>query len=149
MKNRYSKILNFIIEKHQGQKDKGGNPYFLHPVTVALLCETESEKIVALLHDILEDTETTDEELVVLGVTEEELIAIKLLAKPDKEDYLHYIDRVAVNPLARRVKMADLTHNMDLSRLLQITKRDKERREKYQKAYNLLNDIENEVIEER
>ena len=90
-----------------------------------------------------------DEELVVLGVTEEELIAIKLLAKPDKEDYLHYIDRVAVNPLARRVKMADLTHNMDLSRLLQITKRDKERREKYQKAYNLLNDIENEVIEER
>lgn len=145
MKNRYSKILDFIIEKHAGQKDKAGVPYVFHPITVALMCESESEKIIALLHDILEDTNTTPEELLSLGVSEEELESIQLLTKPLNEDYFEYIKRVAKNSDARQVKKADLTHNMDLSRLLQITDKDRKRREKYLKAYNLLTEYEKQI----
>jgi (p)ppGpp synthase/HD superfamily hydrolase len=145
MKNRYSKVLNFIIEKHAGQKDKAGVSYVFHPITVALMCESESEKIIALLHDILEDTNTTPEELLSLGVSEEELEAIQLLTKPSEEPYFDYINRVAKNPYARPVKKADLTHNMDLSRLLQITDKDRKRREKYLKAYNLLTEYEKQI----
>ena len=144
----YSKILDFIIEKHEGQVDKGGKPYFLHPITVALSCQNESEKVVALLHDILEDTDTTPATLLELGVTEKELEAIQLLTKPKKEDYLHYVGRVSKNTIARHVKMSDLLHNMDLSRLPYITQKDIERKKKYEKAYAFLEkcDCENKEM---
>jgi (p)ppGpp synthase/HD superfamily hydrolase len=148
MIDRYSKILDFIVTKHGEQVDKAGKPYFLHPITVALLCQNESEKIVALLHDILEDTNTLPQELLALGVTSDELNAIQLLTKPKNEDYLHYIKRVSKNPIARHVKMADLTHNMDLSRLPYITDKDIQRKNKYLQAYNTLK-AEDDIIEER
>lgn len=140
--SRYTNILNFIIEKHNGQKDKAGVPYVFHPINVALLCERESEKIVALLHDVLEDTDATEKDLISLGLKTEEIEAIKLLTKPREEDYFSYIKRVAENPIARKVKMADLTHNMDLTRLNTITEKDIRRKEKYENVYRFLKETE-------
>ena len=88
----------------------------------------------------------TEAELsLLLNVSEEELESIQLLTKPLNEDYFEYIKRVAKNSDARQVKKADLTHNMDLSRLLQITDKDRKRREKYLKAYNLLTEYEKQI----
>lgn len=134
----FDKYLKFIIDKHSGQLDKGGSPYFIHPIAVALKCSSESAKVVALFHDILEDTDATINDLYLLGLEKEEIDAIQLLTKPEKEDYMHYIKRIAKNPIAKEVKKCDLLHNMDLSRLETITERDVARKEKYQKAYNAL-----------
>lgn len=138
MINRYSRVLNFIIEKHKGQVDKGGKPYVFHPITVALMCNSESEKIVALLHDILEDTDTTVEELRLIGLYQEEIEAIQILKKDVNENYFSYIEKVAENRIARTVKKADLTHNMDISRLPNPTKQDFDRVKKYAQALKIL-----------
>lgn len=142
---KFEKILSFVMKKHSGQIDKAGKPYFLHPLTVAFSCHSESARIVALLHDVLEDTDATIEELKKLGISDEELSAIQLLTKPKKEDYMHYIKRVAQNPLAREVKMCDLTHNMDLSRLPFLTEKDIARCEKYKEAYRYLISVEHDL----
>lgn len=139
---RYSDVLAFAMQKHDGQVDKSGKPYILHPIEVALSLYKESDKIVALLHDILEDTDATVEDLKKLGLHDYEIDAVQLLTKPKKEDYIHYVKRVAENPIARRVKMADLRHNMDLSRLSEITEKDIKRKEKYEHAYQILHDAD-------
>ena len=140
--SRYSKVLEFAMQKHEGQVDKSGKPYILHPIEVALSLYKESDKVVALLHDILEDTDATVEDLVALGLEDYEIEAVRLLTKPHKEDYMHYVRRVAENPIARRVKMADLRHNMDITRLDVVTERDLARVEQYKKAYQILSDAE-------
>lgn len=140
--SRYSKILEFAMQKHFGQTDKSGKPYILHPVEVALSLYKDSDKVVALLHDVLEDTDATIDDLVALGLEDCEIEAVKLLTKPHKEDYMHYVRRVAENPIARRVKMADLRHNMDITRLDVVTERDLARVEQYKKAYRILEDAE-------
>ena len=139
---RYTAVLEFAMQKHDGQLDKAGKPYILHPIEVALSLYKESDKVVALLHDVLEDTDATIEDLKKIGVSEEEVEAIQLLTKPKKEDYIHYVKRVANNPIARHVKMADLKHNMDLSRLSEITDKDIQRVEKYKQAYQILHDAD-------
>lgn len=140
--SRYSKVLEFAMQKHDGQTDKSGKPYILHPIEVALSLYKESDKIVALLHDVLEDTDATVEDLIAIGLYDCEIDAVKLLTKPHKEDYMHYVRRVAESPIARRVKMADLRHNMDISRLDVVTERDLARVEQYKKAYRILEDAE-------
>ena len=140
--SRYSTVLEFAMKKHDGQTDKSGKPYILHPIEVALSLYKESDKIVALLHDVLEDTDATVEDLVSIGLYDCEIDAVKLLTKPHKEDYIHYVRRVAESPIARRVKMADLRHNMDVSRLDVVTERDLARVEQYKKAYRILEDAE-------
>ena len=144
---KYDQIIAFIAEKHKGQVDKSGKPYIVHPVTVALNCKSESGKRVALLHDVLEDTDATIEELIQLGLSDEEIEAVVLLTKPKKEDYMDYVKRVAKNPIAREVKLQDLTHNMDLTRLKEITEKDLKRKEKYEKAYQYLIDCEKNLEE--
>lgn len=139
---RYTDALEFAMQKHEGQLDKGGKPYILHPIEVALSLYKESDKIVALLHDVLEDTDATIDDLRAIGLLSEEIDAIQLLTKPKKEDYIHYVKRVAENPIARRVKMADLRHNMDLDRLSEITEKDIKRKEKYEHAYQILYDAD-------
>ena len=140
--SRYSSVLEFAMKKHDGQTDKSGKPYILHPMEVALSLYKESDKIVALLHDVLEDTDATADDLIALGLYDCEVEAIKLLTKPRKEDYMHYVHRVAEYPIARRVKMADLRHNMDISRLDVVTEKDLARVEQYKKAYRILEDAE-------
>ena len=102
---------------HAGQVDKGGNAYYLHPFSVADMCETETEKIVALLHDVLEDTDTTADDLAAYGFSNEVIEALIALTHDSKEPYLEYIKRVKENPIATIVKINDLRHNSDLSRL--------------------------------
>jgi len=119
---------------HAGQIDKAGVPYIEHPKYVAELVESDNEKIVAYLHDVLEDTDISKEYLSQRfpAYIIEALVALKLL---DDEDYFDYIKRVKSNPLASSVKRMDLLHNMQLKRLSKPTIKDFLRIAKYEKAY--------------
>ena len=112
-----NKALDIAYKAHLGQIDKAGAPYILHPMRVVLHCQTEDEKIVALLHDVVEDTPITLEELKTQGFSDDVLAALKCLTKIKGEDYQTFIQRVATNPFAVKVKIQDLKDNMDLSRL--------------------------------
>ena len=101
---------------HKGQIDKGGNPYILHPLAVMNSVDTTEEKIVALLHDILEDTNCTED--VLLEYIPKHLFdAVILLTRQEGQTYNNYINNIKDNELARKVKIADIKHNMDLSRI--------------------------------
>ena len=112
-----NKALDIAYKAHAGQVDKAGAPYILHPVRVALNCQTEEEKMVALLHDVAEDTPITLDDLKTEGFSDKVLAALKCLTKTKNEDYQAFIQRVALNPLATTVKIQDLKDNMDVSRL--------------------------------
>ena len=122
---------------HYGQVDKAGRPYIEHPRTVASFVETDEEKAAALLHDVMEDTFLTEADLrPVFGdrITD----ALCLLTHDETEDYFSYVRRVREDPLAKAVKLADLRHNSDSSRLKEITKKDEQRLLKYEKARRIL-----------
>ena len=126
-------------EKHKLQTDKNGDPYILHPLRVAARVNTEAEKVVALLHDVLEDTDTSTDELAACGVTQEQLQALLLLTHAKQEPYLAYLARVKQNPLALAVKLADLADNSDPDRLAKLPEAMAERlRQKYEAAYSFL-----------
>lgn len=132
--NKYELALKIATEAHKGQVDKAGVPYINHPLTVASLVDTEEEKIVALLHDTIEDTNITEQDLLNYGFSNKIVEAVKLLTHNKNVPYMDHIAKIKDNKLARKVKIADLTHNSDLSRLKEITEKDKKRYEKYQKA---------------
>ncbi|WP_375168466.1 HD domain-containing protein [Sneathia vaginalis] len=132
--SNYELALKIATEAHKGQVDKAGVPYINHPLTVASLVDTEEEKIVALLHDTIEDTNITEQDLIDYGFPNEIVKAVKLLTHNKNVPYMDYVAKIKDNELARKVKIADLTHNSDLSRLKEITDKDKKRYEKYQKA---------------
>ena len=123
---------------HAGQVDKAGADYYLHPFAVADMCKTEEEKIVALLHDVVEDTDVTLKDLAGLGFSTTILDALGSLTHASDEDYFDYIARVKKNKLATTVKINDLTHNSDLSRLINITPKDIARVEKYSRCLAIL-----------
>ncbi|WP_300727496.1 HD domain-containing protein [uncultured Bacteroides sp.] len=112
-----NKALEIACRVHAGQTDKGGHPYIWHPVRVALHCDSEEEKVVALLHDVVEDTPVTLEALKAEGFSMAVLDALKCLTKIKGEEYMDFIRRVAGNELAVKVKIQDLKDNMDVSRL--------------------------------
>ena len=116
---------------HMGQVDKGGHPYILHPTRVMLSCKTVEEKTVAMLHDLLEDTAYTEDDLREEGFPAEIIEAVVCLTKTEGEEYADYVERVCQNKLAARVKLADLKDNMDLNRLPGLTPKDFQRLEKY------------------
>ncbi len=134
------KAIRLAEKVHQGQLDKGGHPYILHPRRVAEKCETETEKITALLHDVLEDSSYTQEDLRAEGFAEEILSALIYLTHREGEGYMEYIERICQNSLAVRVKYADLQDNMDISRIPHPTEKDFVRVEKYQKAAKRIED---------
>lgn len=132
------KAYDIAYKAHLGQYDKSGKEYINHPVTVASFCETEEEKIVALLHDVIEDTEVKIEELEIY-FNENIISALKLLTHDPNEDYFSYLAKIKNNPLAKKVKLADLKHNMDMSRFDNPTQRDFDRLEyKYKPALKFL-----------
>ncbi|GFZ29978.1 hypothetical protein CSC2_05040 [Clostridium zeae] len=134
------KAICLAVEKHKGQTDKGGMPYILHPIYVMNKMETETEKIVAILHDVVEDTDATFEELRNIGFSDEILSALECLTRGETEDYFDYIDRVKTKPLSIKVKLADLEHNMDFRRIKDITDEDIIKRiKKYKQAWDELN----------
>jgi len=133
--NMVSKAITIAIESHEGQIDKSGKPYILHPLYLMSKMTTEDEMVVAVLHDVVEDSQKTHEDLTKVGFSKDSLDALELLTRTKDTPYEEYIDAVAKNPLARKVKLADLSHNMDITRLSEITIKDLERLEKYRKAY--------------
>ena len=133
--------LEIALKAHRNQKDKGGTPYILHPLAVMNRVETINEKIVAVLHDVVEDTEILLEDLRSYGFQEEIINAVDGLTRRVDEPYDEFIDRVKNNSISRIVKLADIQENMDLSRLRDITDEDYKRNEKYQIALEKLNNF--------
>lgn len=134
MTNILEKAIIAAAEAHMGQRDKGGQPYILHPIRVMLQCRSEEERTVAMLHDILEDTPLGASELTEAGFPAGVVEAVCCLTRGRDEDYAVYIERVCGNRLAARVKLADLADNMDLKRLPGLTERDFKRLERYIRA---------------
>ena len=143
LESLYEKAVMIAQEAHKGQMDKGGNPYIEHPLYVASQVETLELKMIAVLHDTLEDSSLTAADLVEAGLPEEVVEAIVVLTHEDgnEEAYLDYIRRVACNKLAARVKKEDLKHNMDMSRIQSPTEKDRKRCAKYEKALRLLEEL--------
>ena len=140
MKQSQSERAYEIAKKaHLGQVDKAGEDYIKHPEKVASFVKTDEEKAVAYLHDVIEDTELTLEDLNKYDFSKEVLEAVDIITKKRGEDYQSYLNSVKKNKLARAVKLADLRHNSDLTRLIKVTEKDIKRKEKYQKAIDFLN----------
>ncbi len=128
---------------HAGQYDKAGNPYIEHPLAVAEMMETEDETCVALLHDVVEDSACTLDDIRAIGMTDDVVEAVRLLTRDPDVDYFAYILKLRENPLAAKVKHADLEHNADITRFKRVTSFDMRRRAKYIEALALLDgDIE-------
>lgn len=124
---------------HAGQTDKAGKPYIEHPRAVAAQLDDLEQKITGWLHDLCEDTPVTPRQLLDEGFTPRIVQAVRVLTKPGDMDYYDYIRRVRMDPIARAVKLADLNHNMDLSRLPVVTDKDRARAAKYEKCSAFLN----------
>ena len=133
------KAMEIAYKAHHGQVDKSGVPYIFHPIHLAEQMDTEDECIVALLHDVVEDTEMTFEQLE-RDFSETVIQALKLVTRDKNEDYMQYVEKIKMNPIAKKVKLADLHHNSDKTRLEKMTLIDLKRNEKYQKAIEFLNE---------
>jgi (p)ppGpp synthase/HD superfamily hydrolase len=131
------KVLVLATNAHAGQFDRGGNPYILHPMKVMHYLKSDDEELqcMALLHDVVEDTKTTWDDLRDIGCTERVINGVKALTKMPGESYDQYKERVFANPDAMKVKMADLRHNTDIRRLKGVTEKDIIRMEKYNRFY--------------
>lgn len=128
------RAIVIATEAHAGTFDKGGAPYILHPLRLMLGMTTEAEQIAAVLHDVVEDSDLTLEQLRREGFSEEVLRSIDHLTRRDSETYAEFIERAGEHPVAARVKAADLIDNMDLSRIATPTDRDRKRLAKYERA---------------
>jgi (p)ppGpp synthase/HD superfamily hydrolase len=126
------------VEAHRGQKDRAGAPYILHPLRMMLRAQTDAERMAAVLHDVVEDTAWTLDDLRARGFPAEVLAAVDALTRRPGEDYDAFVERAAADPIARRVKLADLEDNLDLGRLDRVTADDLERLERYRRAHRRL-----------
>ena len=150
------KAIKIAVEAHTGQVDKGGNPYILHPLRVMLSLDLEEERIVGVLHDVVEDCKGWSwERLKEQGCSDKLIEALKSVSKtPDEEKqfkemddpnekmdhYLQFIKRAKANKIGRHVKAADIRDNLDISRIDDITERDINRLNRYKKALSILTD---------
>ncbi len=133
------RAIEIATQAHKGQFDKTGKDYIGHPLRVMEMGKTEDEKIVGVLHDVVEDTEWTFEALEAEGFSQEVIAALKCVTKlSENENYDDFIERVRRNPLAVAVKINDLTDNMDIRRLPYLSDKDVKRLKKYLKAYKKL-----------
>ncbi|GIW40957.1 MAG: hypothetical protein KatS3mg076_1534 [Candidatus Binatia bacterium] len=123
---------------HRGQKDKAGEPYILHVLRVMTAMSDDTSRMAAVLHDVVEDSHYTLEDLRAAGFPEEVLDAVDALTRRPGESYEAFVRRAAAHPVARRVKLADLEDNLNLRRLPSLTRRDLERLERYRAAWALL-----------
>lgn len=132
------RAMKLCFEAHQWQKDKSGLPYVYHPIHLAEQMDDEFSTVVALLHDVVEDAAYTLADLRSMGYPEPVLEALALLTHDDAVPYMDYVAKIKCNPVARKVKLADLRHNSDLTRLDSVDTRALARVEKYRKAIQLL-----------
>lgn len=141
-KEDYAKLLDkaaiICVTKHQGQRDKTGCAYFQHPMRVAMRCATDDEKVVALLHDTIEDTDVTPEYLLSEDFPQYIVDAILSITKRDGESYEDFVARAKENPIGRQVKIHDLKDNLDVMRLDVVSNDAAARLTKYLKALRYL-----------
>ena len=136
------KALKISFNAHKNQVDKSGIPYVYHPFYLAEQMDDEYSTCVALLHDVVEDTNISIDDLKSEGFPIEVINAIELMTHDDSVPYLDYVKTIKTNPIASKVKLADLKHNSDLSRLDVVDNKALERVEKYKKAINILTCVE-------
>ena len=134
------KAMQIAEKVHSSQVDKVGKPYINHPVRVERMCSRQEDRLVALLHDTVEDGDIASEYLLTVGFPQEVVDAVLSVSRKRGENYFDFILRCKENPIGRRVKIADLKDNMDITRLNELTEKDIERLKKYHKAYKILNE---------
>jgi (p)ppGpp synthase/HD superfamily hydrolase len=133
------RAIKIALEAHAGQVDKAGEAYILHPLRLMLQMETQERRIAAVLHDVVEDSNWTFDDLKAEGFLNGVLDALEYLTKKEGENYFDFVERAAKNPIARDVKIADVKDNMNISRISNPTKEDHERiEEKYKPALEIL-----------
>ncbi len=132
------KALVLCFEAHKDQIDKSGMPYVFHPFHLAEQMKTEEETIVALLHDVAEDTDITVEDIEKMGFSKSVVNALRLLTHEESVPYMEYVAKIKSDPIAKAVKLADLRHNSDISRLDSVDEKALERVRKYAEAIKLL-----------
>ncbi len=132
------KAMKLCFEAHKDQLDKSGLPYVFHPIHVAEQMTDEVTTIVALLHDVVEDTDYTLDDIAAMGFGQDVVDALALMTHDKSVPYLDYVAKIKDNPIARKVKLADLAHNSDPTRLDVIEEKDKERLDKYKAAIAML-----------
>jgi (p)ppGpp synthase/HD superfamily hydrolase len=139
-----NRAIEIAVNGHRGQFDKAGKPYILHPLRVMVSLDNEDEMICAVLHDIIEDTDIRAQDLMDEGFDQKIIDAILSVTKSDKEtDYFDFIRRAMENPIGRKVKIADLKDNLNLTRISNPSDEDFKRIEKYRKALHILeSDVE-------
>lgn len=130
------KAMKLCFEAHKEQVDKSGLPYVFHPFHVAEQMQDEVTTTVALLHDLVEDTDYSIQDLIDMGFPQAVTDALSLLTHDKSVGYFDYVSSIKSNPVARAVKIADLKHNSDLSRLDSISEEDLIRAEKYRRSLN-------------
>lgn len=134
------KAMRIAFEAHKDQTDKNGMPYIYHPIHLAEQMSDELTTCVALLHDVIEDTDMTFEQLEAAGFGAEIIAALRLMTHDEDVPYMDYVAEIKKNAIATKVKLADLKHNSDLSRLDYVDEKAIIRAEKYRKAIDLLTD---------
>ena len=138
----FERALTLASVRHAGQKDKGGAPYVMHVIRVMMGVNSSDEKLAALLHDLLEDTETTEKELLEYGFAPHTVELVKLLSRAENEDYMDYIRRLSVEKSAVLIKLSDLKDNKDRTRQKEkLDKEDIERLKKYHRAEEFLLEV--------
>jgi (p)ppGpp synthase/HD superfamily hydrolase len=130
--------IALALHVHRGQVDRAGAPYILHPLRMMSRFYSETERLVAVLHDVVEDSDLTLDDLRKLGYAEQVVYAVDCLTKREGEPYADLIARAKSNPIARRVKLADLEDNMDVRRYPQLGEKELERLQKYRTAWAML-----------
>ncbi len=132
--------MKIAFDAHKDQTDKNGIPYIYHPIHLAEQMNDENTVCAALLHDVVEDTDITFDQLTACGFPEDVMDALRLLTHDDSVPYFDYVKEIRNNPIAKAVKLADLKHNSDLSRLDTVDENALSRAEKYKKAIELLSE---------
>ncbi|MGE0493836.1 MAG: HD domain-containing protein [Vulcanimicrobiota bacterium] len=130
--------IALAVSAHRGQKDKAGQPYILHPLRMMLAVDGEHARMAAVLHDVVEDTEVSLEQLMAEGFPAEVVEAVDGLTRRADESYDEFIERAAANPIARAVKRADLEDNMDVRRLRELGPKELERLARYRRMWERL-----------
>lgn len=139
--NLLEKAITLALRAHSGQVDRLGHPYVLHPLHLMLQMDTDVERMVAVLHDVVEDTEITLADLEEAGFPPQVLEAVQLLThNKEQSSYQEYVRALKANPIARKVKLADLQHNMDIRRLDRVRQKDLDRLERYHRAWQALSE---------
>lgn len=140
LKELYDDAIRIAAAAHAYQRDKGGMPYILHPLRVSMACGDIETKIVAVLHDTIEDTTITADYLRENGFTDNIVQNVELLTRRKNEDYKSYIERVKTSSIATEVKLHDLKDNMNIMRIKKLDETDLKRLNKYLNAYRFLKD---------